>query len=141
MINLSICVNRGYASSVIQEDGVVVFKDVVKLTDKQKEVHYTKQYLDLFEKALFQLKIVSEQNRFSFEEECVMEIRCQQVVSWFKSLNAPKVHSEQFISMLRVFDSLPFRYRLINSKNPTALYYAEEKYTTKETYSSALDLI
>lgn len=139
MINLSVCIHKGYSAVVILKDGKLIFKDVNKV--KQDEItHYTEQYLNLFSKSLFLLKTVCEQERIFNEEDCIMEIRCKQVVNWFKTLNAPKNYSGKFLEALKALDMLPFRYMIINEKNPTALYYADPKYIEKEVYSTVTDL-
>jgi len=139
LINLSISVNKGISSIVIVRDGKVIFKEVKKVSGNQY-VHYTEQYLNLFSKGLFLLKTVSEQERIPHEEDCVMEMKCKQVTNWFKTLNAPRNHSQKFIEALRILDTIPHRYQLVYEKNPIAYYYADEKYIEKERYTSALDL-
>ena len=121
------------------QDGKEIFNDVKRISKEDKR-HYTEKYLNLFNKALSLLKTVTEQEKLSFEHDCIMEIRCKQVVDWFKTLNAPKNHSEKFIETMKIFDSLPYRYMLVHEKTPTALYYADEKYIKKEVLSSAKDL-
>src|SRR5690606_22371044 len=120
------------------KDGVEAFKEV--RCEPKTSKHYTERYLDLFYKAISLLKTITEQERYDHEEDCIIEMRCQQVVDWFKLLNAPKVHSEKFIETLKVFESVPFRYMLVNTKMPTALYYTDGKYVKEELLETAHDI-
>ncbi|PHE64151.1 hypothetical protein COF68_04700 [Bacillus toyonensis] len=140
MINLSISINKGYSAIVILQEGRVLFKEV-KETDKTVKKHYTEQYLDLFKKALFLLKTVTEQENISYENRCVMEMKCKQVVKWFNDLEAPKNHSEKFLETLKLFDVLPFRYTIMSVQKPTSMFYANEKHVKKEVFSTIQDLL
>lgn len=139
MINLSIGLKNKISAIVIQLDGVVIYKEVKKAKEYEGK-HYTEQNLMLFNKALFLLKSVVEQERISYDNICIMEMKCKQVIGWFKTLNAPKNHSELFIETLKIFDSLPFQYKLVNEKIPTALAYTDTKYVEIEKLTTAKDL-
>ncbi|MGF2716036.1 hypothetical protein ACQUY5_28020 [Bacillus cereus] len=139
MINLSISVNKGYEAIVILQDGHILFKEV-KRENKTVKKHYTEKYLDLFKKSLQLLKTVTEQENVNYENRCIMEMKCEHVVKWFNELEAPKNHSEKFLETLKVFDELPFRYSIINSSKPTAMYYANESHVEKEVLIGVADL-